>query len=363
MLGFIIGWLLRGSRFQTELQDLDNRWRTKLGEVESERNRFVAELTQANESKVKLEADVKRQSETHESSIQQLKRDHQTKIAAFADLDKQAASLKADLAAKSDALGKAEAELAKAQRSGGDAGRLGKELAAASERAATLEGTLKDAKAANADCRSEVERLRTEIADLKRSGGSGTAGTTSSGGAMGLMSSPGSVSTPSGTGAVSSPGGAGVSAGGGTASSAGGGQSGGSDPTYAQRAASPSYLADGGGQGVDGAHQAPSSGMSASPDATTSGDDEEGVQPTALTSARDGRADDLKRISGVGPKLEKTLNGLGIFHFSQIAEFTPDNVAWVDRHLRFKGRIERENWIDQARILATGGETDFSKRQ
>ncbi len=82
-----------------------------------------------------------------------------------------------------------------------------------------------------------------------------------------------------------------------------------------------------------------------------------------MTGARGGVPDDLKKISGVGPKLEKTLHGLGIFHFSQIAEFTPDNVAWVDRHLRFKGRIDRENWIEQARVLAAGGETEFSKRK
>ena len=49
-----------------------------------------------------------------------------------------------------------------------------------------------------------------------------------------------------------------------------------------------------------------------------------------------------------------TLHGLGIFHFRQIAAFTPDNVAWINRHLRFKGRIEREHWIEQARALAAG---------
>lgn len=65
--------------------------------------------------------------------------------------------------------------------------------------------------------------------------------------------------------------------------------------------------------------------------------------------------DDLKQISGIGPGIERTLNGLGIYRFHQIADFTSDNVVWVDRHLRFKGRIEREKWIEQAKALAGGG--------
>jgi predicted flap endonuclease-1-like 5' DNA nuclease len=66
-------------------------------------------------------------------------------------------------------------------------------------------------------------------------------------------------------------------------------------------------------------------------------------------------ADDLKRISGVGPKMEETLNGLGIYCFEQIADWGPSDVAWVDERLRFKGRIDRDDWIGQARTLADGG--------
>lgn len=76
-----------------------------------------------------------------------------------------------------------------------------------------------------------------------------------------------------------------------------------------------------------------------------------GTAPELLDAPR-GQADDLKKIGGVGPKLEKLLNELGIYHFSQIAELTPDQVAWVDGKLSFKGRIERENWIEQATTLA-----------
>ena len=65
-----------------------------------------------------------------------------------------------------------------------------------------------------------------------------------------------------------------------------------------------------------------------------------------------GKADDLKLISGVGPKLEKTLNDLGFWHFAQIAKWKKADVAIVDDQLSFKGRIERDDWIKQAKVLA-----------
>ena len=80
-----------------------------------------------------------------------------------------------------------------------------------------------------------------------------------------------------------------------------------------------------------------------------------GVQP-ALLDAPEGEADDLKKISGVGPQLEKKLNGLGIFHFRQVAALTADEVAWIDDRLNFKGRIERDDWIAQAAALAAEGD-------
>lgn len=69
----------------------------------------------------------------------------------------------------------------------------------------------------------------------------------------------------------------------------------------------------------------------------------------------EGEPDDLKKISGIGPKLEQTLNELGIFHFHQIADFTDENIAWIDENLKFKGRIKRDNWVAKARELAKGG--------
>lgn len=88
-----------------------------------------------------------------------------------------------------------------------------------------------------------------------------------------------------------------------------------------------------------------------------------GTKPEALSAPRDGGADDLKQIKGVGPKLEQLLNSLGFYHFDQIANWSGDEVSWVDQNLTgFKGRVSRDNWVEQAKILATGGETEFSKR-
>ncbi|MEM6627441.1 MAG: NADH-quinone oxidoreductase subunit NuoE [Pseudomonadota bacterium] len=82
----------------------------------------------------------------------------------------------------------------------------------------------------------------------------------------------------------------------------------------------------------------------------------EGEKPEALSAPRESGKDDLKRISGVGPKLEGVLNELGVYHFDQIAAWTRDNIEWVDGYLSFKGRIDREDWIAQAKALASEGE-------
>ena len=66
------------------------------------------------------------------------------------------------------------------------------------------------------------------------------------------------------------------------------------------------------------------------------------------------KPDDLKLISGVGPKLEKTLHGLGIYKFEQIAKWKKAERDWVDTYLKFKGRIDRDDWVSQAKKLAKG---------
>ncbi len=86
-------------------------------------------------------------------------------------------------------------------------------------------------------------------------------------------------------------------------------------------------------------------------------------KPKTLSAARNGRPDDLKLIKGVGPKMENMLNGMGFYHFDQIAEWSGSELAWVDDNLEgFKGRASRDEWIPQAKILAAGGKTEFSAR-
>lgn len=79
---------------------------------------------------------------------------------------------------------------------------------------------------------------------------------------------------------------------------------------------------------------------------------DEAATAAMLFTAPAGDGDDLKKISGVGPALEKKLNDLGITTFEQVANFTADDIEKVDDALSFKGRIERDDWVSQARALA-----------
>ena len=89
----------------------------------------------------------------------------------------------------------------------------------------------------------------------------------------------------------------------------------------------------------------------------------EGVEPVTLNAPRGGKGDNLKKIKGIGPKLEQLCNRLGFWHFDQIANWTDDEKAWVDANLEgFKGRVTRDDWVEQAKLLSEGGKTEFSKR-
>lgn len=89
----------------------------------------------------------------------------------------------------------------------------------------------------------------------------------------------------------------------------------------------------------------------------------EGTRPAALDGPRAGGADDLKQIKGIGPKLEQLCHRLGFYHFDQIAGWTAQEVAWVDANLEgFRGRVSRDDWVTQAKVLAAGGETEFASR-
>lgn len=85
------------------------------------------------------------------------------------------------------------------------------------------------------------------------------------------------------------------------------------------------------------------------------------MRPLTLPGPRNGVPDNLQRIRGIGQKNEELLNSLGIYHFGQIAAWTPAEARWVANHLAFPERIERDDWIGQAIILATGGNTGYVK--
>ena len=87
-----------------------------------------------------------------------------------------------------------------------------------------------------------------------------------------------------------------------------------------------------------------------------------GKRPAGLAAPRGGKSDDLKRIRGIGQQNEGRLHGLGIWHFDQISSWSAQESLWVGSYLAFPGRIEREEWIKQAKQLAAGKDTEFSKR-
>jgi len=86
-----------------------------------------------------------------------------------------------------------------------------------------------------------------------------------------------------------------------------------------------------------------------------------GSKPPGIAAPAAGEVDDLKLIKGIGPRNEKACNALGIYRFGQIADWTPDEAIWVGHHIAFPGRIEREHWIAQARLLASGVETEHAR--
>ena len=95
------------------------------------------------------------------------------------------------------------------------------------------------------------------------------------------------------------------------------------------------------------------------PLAATQFPEPEVTRPRFLSTPK-GQPDDLTRIKGIGKKLSKLLNELGVFHFSQIAAWTAAEAAWIDDYLAFKGRVSRENWIGQAQSFATNGTTSLA---
>lgn len=79
------------------------------------------------------------------------------------------------------------------------------------------------------------------------------------------------------------------------------------------------------------------------------------LQAPQTLAKPDGKADDLTKIKGIGPKRSKQLNELGIYHFSQVAAWSDAEMRWVDDSLASPGRVARDGWVEQARLLSANG--------
>jgi predicted flap endonuclease-1-like 5' DNA nuclease len=89
----------------------------------------------------------------------------------------------------------------------------------------------------------------------------------------------------------------------------------------------------------------------------------DGTKPAGLSGPRGGKGDDLKNIEGIGPVLEKLCHDMGIYHFDQIAGWGAGEVAWMNANLKgFKGRVGRDKWVAQARLIGSVGMEEFKRR-
>jgi len=96
---------------------------------------------------------------------------------------------------------------------------------------------------------------------------------------------------------------------------------------------------------------APKTAQAAAPKAEAKADATEAPKAEAVEAKA---GDDLKKLTGVGPAMEKKMHEVGIKSFSQIAAWTPEQVIAMDNKLGLKGKIEKEGWVEQAKTLAKG---------
>lgn len=89
---------------------------------------------------------------------------------------------------------------------------------------------------------------------------------------------------------------------------------------------------------------------------------EAGRKGASSSSKPGGKADQLTRLKGVGPKLGEKLSGIGIVRFDQIASWSAADIAQVDADLELRGRITRDQWVDQAKLLAAGKDAEHKAR-
>jgi predicted flap endonuclease-1-like 5' DNA nuclease len=86
------------------------------------------------------------------------------------------------------------------------------------------------------------------------------------------------------------------------------------------------------------------------------------AKKAAAPQAASGKADNLRRLIGIGPVNERLLKGLGVTTYAQIAAWTDADVKRVEEILNFDGRIAREKWIEQAKLLTAGDEAEFARQ-
>ena len=89
---------------------------------------------------------------------------------------------------------------------------------------------------------------------------------------------------------------------------------------------------------------------------------DEARTPPLLSDVPDAGADNLTLIEGVGNALERKLNNLGVYTYSQIAEWSEEQAAWIGNELGFPGRPERENWVAEAKALVNSGASETSRK-
>jgi predicted flap endonuclease-1-like 5' DNA nuclease len=108
-------------------------------------------------------------------------------------------------------------------------------------------------------------------------------------------------------------------------------------------------------QRVAGPAEAAAPMLHSEPEAPAAPPPPRGSRPPVLSAPRNGAPDDLTLIDGVSAMQQSTLYALGVFHFDQIASWSAENVAWVDQYLRLRGRIDEEEWLEQAGELVREG--------
>lgn len=87
------------------------------------------------------------------------------------------------------------------------------------------------------------------------------------------------------------------------------------------------------------------------------------AKPIGLSGPRGGVGDALQTLEGIGPVLEKLCHDMGIYHFDQIAAWGVAETAWMDTNLKgFKGRVTRDKWVRQAKLIAEVGLEEFTRR-